>query len=215
MSTAARSQLLFRMVVLVRGYNYPFGFDGDPHSQGSRHVRLYKRKTFGIVIDSSEPYFIAFDFLFGIFCKSIYEFLRDLPCRKFWPALRLAFEVSLSFGLSAEFCSVLNPECELPFAWIFEYRGIVNRGIVEFLHLVLYIISDSKFLPMLTQGLHLAVLERRSRCMNGHHACTAMSFIPQLPGCVAWMASWILVGIGMTIRSSTQTQLVFTCRSFQ
>ena len=42
-----------------------------------------------------------------------------------------------------------------------------------------------KLLPILTQGLHFAVFDILSRCIYGHHACVAISVIPQLPGCVA------------------------------
>ena len=68
--------------------------------------------------------------------------------------------------------------------------------------------TDFKFLPILTQGLHLAVLDRRYRCMNGHHACSAIFVIHQLPDCVARMALTYasLMELGMAIRSSTQTQ---------
>ena len=69
---------------------------------------------------------------------------------------------------------------------------------------------EFKFLPILTQGLPYPVFERRSRCMNGHHACTALSVITQLPGSVACIASTYasLIELGMTIRSCTHTVIL-------
>ena len=87
---------------------------------------MYRRDTTGIVINSPLLYFLfAFDFPFVIFCMSIYEFLRGLPRWNFFSALRVAYKVDLSFGLSAEFCKVQIPDCGLSLAWIFDYRGLV------------------------------------------------------------------------------------------
>ena len=74
----------------------------------------------------------------------------------------------------------------------FSHYKLVRRNVFVFIHSVLCIILmvptqkkdmiEFNFLPILTQGLHLAVFDRRSLCMNGRHVCTAISVIPPSPG---------------------------------
>ena len=78
-------------------------------------------------------------------------------------------------------------------------------------------IIDFNFSPILTQGLHFQFFDRRSRCIDGHHARTVISLVPQTPGCGAWMASTYasLIALEIPILSSTQTQPFLTWACFQ